>query len=284
MGPGDDAAVLNDGSVITVDQLVEGVHWDERLSAADVGYKAVAVSVSDLAAMGARPQWMVLALALPRPVDETWFDAFATGLHEACDAFGVPLVGGDTTRSPGPRLVGVTMGGRAVGNPVKRSTGRVGDDLWVTGTPGLAAGGYLHAAPPAECLVALRHPVPPLAFALDVGVRGLATAMMDLSDGLVDDLPRLARASGVGAAIDPALLPSHSAFTAAADPLIWQVAGGDDFELLLAADPASRAALRELAAHHGVRLTRVGSLTAGSDVVLIGRVWPAPAFTHFGAP
>lgn len=279
VGPGDDAAVLADGTAVTVDALVEGVHWDDRLAPADVGYKAVAVSASDLAAMAARPAWMVLALALPSPPDLGWVRGFASGLASGADRFGVDLVGGDLTRAP-VRVASLTMSGVVVAPPVQRAHARPGDDLWVTGTPGLAGAGYLLDDPPAAALGALRRPTPRVDLALAVATARLAHAMMDLSDGLASDLPRLCAASGVGARLKPARLPLHPALTHLDDPLPIQVSGGDDYELLMTAPPEHRDALTALAAGHGVRLTRVGQVTRGPRVELVGRSWPG-GYAHF---
>lgn len=279
IGPGDDAALVGD-EALTVDTLVEGVHFDARLSPEDVGYKALAVSVSDLAAMGAHPAWALLALSLPRPVDHAWVRSFARGLGAACTRWGVALVGGDTTRSPGPRYVSLTLGGPCP-HPVRRSGGGPGDALYVTGVPGLAAAGYALVDPPAEALAALRRPDPPLAFAQDVARAGLVTAMMDLSDGLATDLPRLARASGVGARVDASALPDHDVFASVPDPLALRLAGGDDYQLLLTARLDHDEALRTRASHHGVRLTRIGELTTDRAVALTAGAWPAALFAHF---
>jgi thiamine-monophosphate kinase len=276
--PGDDAAVLDDGTAITTDALVEGVHWDGRLSAEDVGYKALAVSVSDLASIGARPDWAVLDLCLPDPVDLEWVAGFSRGLGAALRRWRVRLVGGDTTRSTGPRFAAITLGGRCVGEPLVRSGARAGDDVWVTGTLGLAGMGWMDANPPAEALAALRRPDPPLAFSLSAVAAGLLHAGMDLSDGLGADLPRLCAASGVGAEIDPAALPGHAVL--GADPVRFQLSGGDDFELLLTAPPANGERLQSLVG--ATRLTRIGRITVGDRLSLGGGEWPRAGFAHFG--
>ncbi|MCB9681476.1 MAG: thiamine-phosphate kinase [Alphaproteobacteria bacterium] len=275
---GDDAAITADGVVVTVDALVHGVHWDDRLDAADVGYKAVAVSVSDLAAMGARPGWAVLALALPH-ADGPFVAGLARGLAEACARWDLSLVGGDTVRTSGPAVVSLTMGGRCEHAPLTRAAARPGDDLWVTGTLGLAGAGWRRRDPPAAALTALRRPDPPLAFALALAAHGLAHAAMDLSDGLATDLPRLCAASGVAATVDPTLLPADACL--GDDPLADQVAGGEDYQLLFTAPVPHRASLAALARDHGVRLTRIGTVHVGHGATLSDRPWPAPAFRHF---
>lgn len=279
VGPGDDAAVLADGTALTVDALVEGIHWDHRLSPADVGFKALAVSVSDLASMGARPAWALLTLALPA-ADPAWVDAFSAGLAEACARWDVALVGGDTVHTTGPRLVSLTLGGRCVAAPLVRSGARPGDVVWVTGSPGLASLGWRLPDPPAEALDALRRPDPPLAFALELASRGWATAAMDLSDGLERDLPRLCRASGVGAVIDVDRVVRHRLL--AGDAWAHAVSGGDEYQLLFTADAAHADELRALADRHDVWLTPIGRCDDSGVPKLSDRDWPRGSFLHFG--
>lgn len=272
VGIGDDAAVLADGTVLTVDAMVEGVHWDDKLTPEDVGWKLVAVNASDLGAMGARPTWALLTLALPNPLDLDWARRFRDGLHAALDHFGLELVGGDTVAAP-TRMVTLTVGGRAA-RPVLRSTGRPGDDLWVTGALGLAAEGFLLPAPSPEARRALARPEPPVRFGAALGEAGLATAMMDLSDGLREDLGRLCRASDVGAWVDPAAVPGAAA-------LAHRFAFGEDYQLLFAAPPEARSAVESLAASHGATVSRIGALEHGREARLIGTEWPPALFTHF---
>lgn len=276
LGIGDDAAVLPDGTVTTIDTMVEGVHWDARLDPADVGWKLVAVNISDLAAMGARPSHAVLALTLPSPLDLDWIDGLARGLAEAARRWGLPVVGGDTTRGPA-RVLTLAVTGHAA-RPVRRDGGRPGDDLYVTGEPGLAAEGFYAPRPSAEALARLRRPDPPLAFGVAAAEAGHLHAAMDLSDGLGRDLGRLCLASGVGAEVDPSALPGDR-------PLPWKTAFGDDYELLLAAPPAARNALRSLAHMHTIRLSRIGRLTERGRPRMLGPDdWPDPLFGHFPAP
>lgn len=280
IGIGDDAAVLRDRTVWTVDTLVEGVHWDGRLSPADVGYKTLAVSVSDLAAMGARPRHALLSLALPTD-DPVWVDGFATGLAEACRRWRVHLIGGDTVSTPGPRTVSLTLGGRLVGAPVTRAGAVDGDVLWVTGVPGLASLGWRLTDPPEAALALLRRPDPPVAFALAAARAGLLHAALDLSDGLERDLPRLCRASGVGATIDVHSLELHPAL--AGDGWRHAVGGGDDYQLLFAADPRHADTLRHLADRHDTVLRPIGRVHADPSVRLSDRDWPGATFEHFPA-
>lgn len=283
IGPGDDAAWLESGEVVTTDVMIEGVHFDHRLSPADLGWKLVAVNASDVGAMGARPTWALLTLCLPRPLRRDWVIDFARGLHEGLDAFGLALVGGDTTRSPGPVVASLVAAGRAA-LPVTRSGGRPGDELWVTGALGEAAAGFLgvQGRVPESGLDWLRRPRPPVAFGAALGETGLATAMMDLSDGLARDLPRLCAKSGVGARIDPGSLPCGPALAGVADPIAWQVAFGDDYQLLFAAPPERASDLLTLAGSRGIRITKIGVLTVDQSVELTGLEWPSPAFSHFG--
>lgn len=277
IGPGDDAAITEDGWVITTDLLVEGVHFDERMSGEDVGFKAVAVSVSDLAAMGAVPHWMVLCLALP--ADDLFARALADGIGQACDRWGIELIGGDTTGSPGPRFIGVTLGGRCPGPPLRRDTARPGDLIMVSGIPGLAARGYTDPDAPIEALQALRRPAP--SPELGVALATLASAGMDLSDGLAADLPRLCAASGVGARIDPATLPDHPALHGGPTPArALQLAGGDDYALLIAVPPDHQADAVRAARAHGTALTSIGHLTDDAVVCPTDGPWPEPPWSH----
>lgn len=246
--------------------MVEGVHWDARLSPADVGFKLVAVNVSDVAAMGGRPEWAMLSLSLP-PADEAWIDGFAAGLGEALARWDLALVGGDTTRGR-VRTASLSVGGRA-SPPVLRSGARVGDRVWVAGPLGLAAEAMLSPAPRPEALAWLRRPLPDPAFAQAIAPH--VSAMMDVSDGLRTDLRRLCTASGVGAAIESARLPGEG-------PLAWRVAYGDDYALLFTAP--EHPALHAAAAAHGCHLARIGEVTP-AEVLLDGGPWPAPAFSHF---
>lgn len=279
LGIGDDAAVVSvEGSVtlLTTDTMVEGRHWDHRLSAEDVGWKLVAVNVSDIGAMGGRPTWALLALTLPSPLDREWVRGFARGLGAGLRRWGVALVGGDTTGGPA-RVASLTLGG-AASRPIRRSGGVPGDDLYVTGPLGRAAEAFLATHPRAEAAAWFRRPCPPVELGARLGESGLVHAMMDLSDGLSKDLTRLCRASGCGAWVDPALLPGEA-------PLSWKVGFGEDYELLFAAPREARSAVERMSQDIGIPLHRVGALEPGSQPRLVGGDdWPKPMDTHFPEP
>lgn len=275
VGIGDDAAVLPGETVWTLDVLVEGEHFDDRLSPVDVGFKAVAVSVSDAAAMGARPTWLLLGLSVPAR-DDAFVDGVTEGVALACARFGVQLVGGDTTRSRRGRVLTSVVGGRLMAAPLLRSAGRPGQLVGVTGTLGLAGVGWSTEAPPAHALDALRRPAPPVAFAVALAENGLGAAAMDLSDGLGLDLDRLCEASGCGARIDSHALPiGEGACVRTA------TRGGDDYQLLFTIEPEHRDGVESLAHDLGVRVSWVGELVDGRDVLLDGGAFPPLLFSHF---
>ena len=275
---GDDGAALQDGTVLTTDLMVEGVHFDDKLSPADIGWKVVAVNVSDLGAMGARPRWALLGLSLPRPLDMAWVRSFSEGLGAALTHWELDLLGGDTTASPGPRVVSLTVGGEAR-QAVTRSGALPGDDLWVTGTLGAAAAGFRRDGPGRDWL---RRPDPPVSFGIALAEAGLVDAMMDLSDGMATDLPRLCEASGVGATVDTSTLPLHEGTLDAVDPLQDALAWGEDYQLLFTAPGAHRAAIQTCARLHQVRVTRIGRMDERLGCRLSSGPWPQAAFTHFG--
>jgi len=281
IGPGDDAAVLSCEEAITVDTLIESVHFDDRLSPADVGFKAVAVSASDLGSMGARPTWMLLALSTPSPVDVSWITACSKGLADACRHFNVTLIGGDTTRSPGPRFLSVTMGGKCIAEPMTRSGASPDEEIWVTGMLGSAGLGLQEPTAPTDCQRALKRPRPPIALALELARRRLPTACLDLSDGLAIDLKRLCQASGVGALVFPDRLPGVEAVLQHPQALQLQVAAGEDYQFLFSAPKAVHDEVLACAANLSERITSIGVLTKTDTVLLHDTAWPAPLFSHF---
>ena len=277
LGIGDDAALLDlpPGSelVAAVDTIVAGRHFPEGADARSIGHRALAVNLSDLAAMGATPAWATLALTMPS-VDAAWLERFAAGLLDLADANGVALVGGDTTR--GPLTISVQLLGHVPrGAALRRSGARAGDLLAVTGTLGDAGAGleFVGAVLPETRPAALdlirrfEYPAPRVRFGL--AARGIATAAMDLSDGLVGDLPKLAQASGLAAHVSVERLPMSEATRAvvpAAQALAWALAAGDDYELLLAVPAPRYAELEAAAGQLNLTLTTIGELRAGSGV------------------
>lgn len=275
LGIGDDAALVQVPAgqqlVVTADTLNAGVHFPLSTAPADIGWKALAVNLSDLAAMGAAPAWCTLSLSLP-VVEEAWLEAFLDGFLALADAHGIALVGGDTTR--GPLSLAVTaMGLVEPGAALRRDRARVGDDLWVTGTLGDAAAALtllLNEQVPAAALrQRLDRPTPRVAAGRRLG--GLAHACIDLSDGLLADLAHLCGRSAVGAEVELARLPASPAMAALApsDSLQrrqWQACGGDDYELCFSAAPRDRDLIVQALDLAGVDATRIGRVVAGGGV------------------
>ena len=308
LGIGDDAAVLHVPAghelVVTADTLNAGVHFPLDAAPADIGWKALAVNLSDLASMGARPAWCTLSLSLPAD-DPAWLDGFLDGFLELADAHAVALVGGDTTR--GPLSIAVTaMGWVEAGAALRRDGARIGDEVWVTGTLGDAAaalvlGGHVllpldgaampvvEAGNAAVLRARLARPTPRVV--VGRALVGLAHACVDVSDGLLADLGHICRRSGVGAEIEIAQLPASPALRAAfaEDELraALQAAGGDDYELCFTVAPSRAAPLRAALAQSGTAATRIGHIVAGAGVRALradGSAWLAPrqGHVHFG--
>ena len=282
----DDAAVLPAGGdlVLTHDMLAEGVHFLPGDPPADVAWKLLAVNLSDLAGKGAAPRGVLLGFAMRG--DPRWDAGFLRGLREALEAFGVPLLGGDTIAyKDGPRVLSLTAIGDAPprGAPA-RSGARAGDGIWVSGTIGDAGAGLRVANGGAGgdlfLLERFRRPTPRLA--LGAALAPLASAMMDVSDGLLIDLSRLASASGVRAALQLDALPLSGPLLDAAgggrEARLAAAAAGDDYELLLAAPGAAADALRDAARGLGVPLTRIGRVEEGDGLRIFdgGEAVPLP--------
>jgi len=281
LGIGDDCALLRVPAgqelAVSTDMLVAGRHFFPDVDPAALGWKALAVNLSDLAAMGAAPLGFTLALALPE-VDAVWLEGFARGLFECASAHACPLVGGDTTR--GPLNLSLTIFGTVpAGAAVRRSGAQAGDDVWISGAPGLAAlglrlvqaergqGGTANEPAPvmpdvatrAQCIAALERPVPRLA--LGEALRGVANSMLDVSDGLLGDLAHILEASQLqGATLHTADLPVAPPLALQPEALRWAClfAGGDDYELCFTAAPAQRAAVLAAARNAGAVVTRIG--------------------------
>lgn len=317
VGIGDDAAVVKPErgalEVLTTDALIEGIHFDRRFSTPrDIGWKALAVNLSDVAAMGATPRLALLSLALPAgtPGDEVHalLDGF---LALAADA-GVTLAGGNITRSPGPLMVDVTVTGFARARHVlTRSGGRAGEDLYVTGRVGAAAAGLgwlkqsrgrkesTDTKEPKElegiegideCVRRHCAPEPRVRVGALLGRNRAASACMDLSDGLADGVRQIADGSGTGAMIDAAALPIPAAARewfqrAGLDAVVSAAAGGDDYELLFAVPRRARGRLATVIRQaRGLPITRIGQLTKEMETVVLrdGVREPLPqGFVHF---
>ena len=281
LGVGDDAALIAPGTgmamAVSTDMLVAGTHFRPDANPFHVGWKSLAVNLSDMAAMGALPKWATLALALPT-ADETWVEQFATGFFMCADKYQVDLIGGDTTR--GPLTISVQIMGEVRANQtLLRSGAKPGDEIWVSGKLGDAAlalaalqGRYaLNQDELDACLPALNTPQPRVELGLLLNV--MVHSAIDISDGLMADLGHILQASAVGAEIHLPHVPcSHVARKRLADPQVQQMvlAGGDDYELCFTAPARNHAEIAKMATLIGVPLTRIGTVTEASGLVVRG--------------
>ncbi|WP_180131787.1 thiamine-phosphate kinase [Acinetobacter sp. YH12072] len=238
LGVGDDSALLTPPPqqqlVICADTLVAGRHFPLDTDPHAIGWKSVAVNLSDIAAMGATPHSILLALSLPQ-IDHDWLKAFSQGLYDCCDQFGVSLIGGDTTQSPHLTLSVTALGWVDTGQAVPRSGAKPDDLICVSGTLGDAAFALNHLGHPLQ--QRLDYPTPRCQ--LGTALKGLANSMIDVSDGLAQDLGHILKASGVGAKLTLEKLPISPALQAVSDEQRWQyaLAGGDDYELCFTISP-----------------------------------------------
>ncbi len=277
-GIGDDSAVVGipQGKqlVISTDTLLENVHFSSADAPKDIGYKSLAVSLSDLAAMGAQPEFATLNLSIPK-VDDRWLKQFSGGFFEIADQFNVALIGGDTVN--GPLAVTVTAFGSVdEGAGVLRSGARPGDGIYVTGTLGdaalgllLANGGLDVSAENSRYLLhRLNRPYPRVDVALSLCKH--ATSAIDISDGLVADLTHITEQSGVGAEIELECVPISNAYRLVLGKVGWDhaLSGGDDYELCVTVPENSEAHIAKLKWVEGVKLTRVGTITEQSSLVI----------------
>ena len=289
IGIGDDAAVVaptrNAHTVLTTDALVEGIHFDRRFSTPeDIGYRALAVNVSDLAAMGAAPRWALLSLALAGDTLVTDVEALVKGLGQLARQIGCEVIGGNLTRSPGPLMVDITAVGEVMPRRVlTRAGGQPGDELWVSGRLGAAAAGLemLRAQMPGlsrgGCIARYLRPEPRVRLGLAISQARAARAAMDLSDGLADAADQLAEASRCGVEIDAGALPIDEEArawweAAGQDPILRALSGGDDYELLIAVPRTWSGRLRHVRARVAEpTLTRIGVLTKDRAVRVLLR-------------
>ena len=297
LGVGDDCALLaapsaDEQLAISSDMLVEGRHFFADADPEALGHKTLAVNLSDLAAIGAKPLAFTLAMALPE-ADAGWLAGFSRGLLSLADRYDIELIGGDTTR--GPRNLCVTVLGTVPQRAaLLRSGAKPGDDLWVSGTVGdarLALGhrlGEWTLDAPEQTATMLRMDRPEPRIALGLALRGVAHAALDVSDGLLADLGHILRASGVGATVEADACPASAALRTQELPRrrLCQLAGGDDYELLFTAPQAARRAVEEAAEQAATPVTRIGRIDAEPGLRLIdalGRVLDNAyaGFDHF---
>jgi thiamine-monophosphate kinase len=300
LGVGDDCALVDVSSgmdlAVSTDTMVSGTHFFPDVDPEHLGHKALAVNLSDIAAMGAMPYWAMLALTVPN-VDHQWLAAFAKGFFDLATEYNVSLIGGDTTR--GPLTLTVTiMGEVPAGAALRRSGAKAGNDVWVSGTVGDAALAVAHRhgklvlteSDYHEAVMRLYEPTPRVA--LGQALRGMATAAIDISDGLLADLGHICRLSGVGATVELTSIPvsaigaRHSGHDAGRTAI---VAGGDDYELCFTAPANSRESIAELTDILGVPLTRIGQVKRGKGVSLLGPDGKAVkidgrGYDHFSGP
>lgn len=285
----DDAAVLGwplgHELVATHDMLAEGVHFTPDCPPADIGWKLAAVNLSDLAAMGARPVGVLMGAGIGASRGADWAQALVRGLVQALERFGVPLLGGDTIRSGPTSVLALTaLGSVPPGAALGRMGASAGDELWVSGTIGDAglglrvAQGARFGPDDAALLKRYRRPVPRLA--LGLALRGVASAAMDVSDGLLIDAARLAEASGLGVEIDGAAIPLSEAARASGVAVAELATLGDDYELLFAAPAGADAAVRAAAEAARVPVAWIGQLVVGAGLRLDGEVPSRLGYQH----
>jgi thiamine-monophosphate kinase len=276
---------VGDGTLaITTDVLVEHTHFFADASAASLGHKALAVSLSDLAACGARPRCFLLSLSIPQ-ADPVWLQAFSEAMHALAAREGCELIGGDTTRSPrigalaGPVMIGITAIGEIDRASLRsRSGARAGDDLWVSSELGEAALAVAHRhgelqmsqADEQQCRQRLDWPQPRVSLGLTV--RCVRTAAIDLSDGLMADLGHVMRGSGVGAVLRGPDVPRSALLRRIKSPIQQRcvLAGGEDYELVFTAPPARRADVEAAGRNCCVAITCIGQMTSESGLRLVG--------------
>ena len=294
LGIGDDAALLcvppGKQLVVAMDTLNAGVHFPADTAPADIGWKALAVNLSDLAAMAASPAWCTLSLSLPQP-DAAWLDGFLDGFLALAAQHDVALVGGDTTR--GPLSICVTAHGLVdPRGALLRSGARIGDDVWVTGTLGDAAGALRQwqADGPVDALLRMRLDRPTPRVEAGLRLAGIAHACIDISDGLLADLGHVCRASRVGAQIDVDALPASEALLQTFDIETrreLQTAGGDDYELCFTAPKTARLAVQDAMHASDLPVTRLGRVTGDAGKLVLrdgdGIEWlpPRAGYVHF---
>ncbi len=262
--------------------LAEGVHFTAGCPPEDIGWKLVAVNLSDLAAMGARPVGVLMGAGIGIGRDAAWAGGLVRGMAQALTRFGAALLGGDTIRCGATSVLALTaLGSVPAGTALSRGGGSAGDDLWVSGTIGDAGLGLriaLGAAGDAALLKRYRRPTPRIALGLEL--RGVASAAMDVSDGLLIDAARLGEASGLSVRIDSSSIPLSPAAGATGEPAALLATLGDDYELLFAAPPLARTRVEAAAARARTPVARIGSLHAGAGLSLDGKAPERLGYEH----
>ena len=300
-GIGDDCALLNipekQTLAISTDTLVAGNHFLPDIDPTDLAWKALAVNLSDLAAMGADPAWLTLALTLP-DVDEAWLEAFSDSLFELLNYYDMQLIGGDTTRGPLSMTLGI-HGYVPVGRALKRSGAKPGDWIYVTGTPGDSAAGLailqnrLQVADATDADYLLkRHLRPTPRILQGQALRDLASAAIDISDGLISDLGHIVNASGCGARVNVDVLPYSTALSQHVEPeqaLRWALSGGEDYELCFTVPEINRGALDVALGNLGAAFTCIGQMSADVEGIHFTRdgkpvTFGWKGYDHFAAP
>jgi thiamine-monophosphate kinase len=292
LGVGDDCALLRPDAglhlAVTTDMMVEGRHFAADAAPRSLGHKALAVNLSDLAAMGAAPRWALLAIALPA-ADESWLAEFSGGLFGLAERFRVELVGGDTTRSALRTISIVAIGEVPAGLALYRSGARALDDIWVSGELGGAA---LALRRPDVVQMAARLHAPEPRVELGIGLRGLAHSAIDVSDGLAGDLGHILERSHVGAIVEYPRIPRPAVFGTLRDAGLERdcvLSGGDDYELLFTAAPERRTSVEALARELDLALTRIGTIEGAAGELVVRDAQGKPiahrgGYDHFRDP
>ena len=297
LGVGDDAALLQVSAghqlAISVDMLVAGTHFFHDAAPYAIGWKSMAVNISDMAAMGATPKWSTLAIALPE-INEPWLAEFSRGLFACADQFKVDLIGGDTTRGPLNISVQI-MGEVPTGRALRRDGAKLDDDIWVSGNLGSAALGLAHlqnkitldCAVAEHCLQALHMPMPQTA--LGLALCNIANSCIDVSDGLRADLGHILEASNLGATVTLDNIACHDYLHSHLDESIIQqciLAGGDDYELVFTAPQSQREAIQQLGQQLNLPLSLIGKTTENSGIKVTYKQHildiSKKGFDHFG--
>jgi thiamine-monophosphate kinase len=298
LGVGDDCALVTARKgmalALSTDMLLAGRHFLPDADPDRLGRKALAVNLSDLAAMGAEPRWALLAIALPKG-DEKWIAAFSRGFFRLARRFGTELIGGDTTR--GPLAISITVIGEVPQKlALRRDAARAGDDIWLSGATGEAALGLAHlkgrvklaGKARSDCLARLHSPEPRVR--LGLALRGLARSAIDVSDGLLADLGHVAKASGLAAELRWEDIPRAKAIAECPNAALARnclLAGGDDYELVFTAPVSARARIRAAGRKARVPVTPIGTMVRGRSGVRVcdagGHTVPTPraGFDHF---